>query len=607
MKKKWCEAGVWLVIVGLSTLPLEAQAQVAAPPSKTPASSAPAKAEDENADTIFDEYFDQSFDEVWEGLQAGNKEALDAAIAKAPRDAKAYDKRGDYYLMRNEYDKALADYQQAAKLDPKWMEPHCDMGLLYRDQNNVAKALTEYAKAVALDTGITALLSRADYYNHLGREKEMLADYDVMVRRSPREISSYRERGDYFLKQRQYDKALLDFNQLVALKPKESDFYFRQGQALRALGRTDDAIAAFYKIHEVDPKRDVPVYELGLTYLKSESYDLALENFNKDLAAHDQRVVSYLGRGQAYYGLGKFTAGQNDFDKAIEINKNLRDPNTEFSIENILNFARNTDIAQAYFFRSLILSRRLGLLSKDKDMEPAATDAMEAVELDPKLADEYLKQTLPMIGDDNRKYGAFALLTGVAGMQPKNTRVLLQLAQAQKQTFHTKEAIATYTQVLALEPKSVAALRGRADVIAYSSFPYKPADWLPVVADWKSVLLLSPNDADALANLAFAQYNCEQTADGIATSRQLLKLDATKSYSHILLGVGLAINHDTNGAMAEVKEWITKLSEAEADKAARAIGGAKTHYPMNTALTAIYALIPETEEEEEENENPYFL
>jgi len=595
MKNKQVIA-MWAIAAGFVCYCGAAWAQVAAP----------ATAKDDGTQvgtSIFDDYFKQV-------QQEWDQEAMakaNAAIAKNPKDARAYDTRGYFFFKGKKYDEALKDFQRAATLDPKSTEPHIYMAELYSERKVAAKALAEYNKAVALDApGTDALYRRADYFQTLGREAEMLADYATIIQREPKIGRAYRQRGQYFLRQNQYDKALSDFNKLIELKPNDADYYLLQGQALRGLGQTDDAFVAFFKIHELDPKREVPVYELGLTYLKSQSYDLALENFNKDLAANDQRVLSYLGRGQAYYSLEKYAAGQNDFNKAIELNKKFSDPQAEISIKSILNRASNQEMAQAYLFRSLIMARRLGMLSKENELEPAAKDAMEAVELDPKLADEYLTKTQPMLKDDRQKYGAFALLKGVAGTQPKNTRVLLQLAQAQKLTFHTKEAIATYTQLLALDPKSVVALRGRADVIVYSSVPYKTAEWLPAVADWKSVLLLSPNDANALANLAFAQYNAEQTANGIATSRQLLKLDATKPYAHILLGVGLAINGDMDGAITEVRDWIDKVEDEEIDKAARVIGGAKTHYPANEVLPIIFKLVPE-KEEEEENDNPYFV
>lgn len=64
---------------------------------------------------------------------------LDAAIQRNPEDAKAYSTRGDAYLQKGEYDRAIADYNAAIKLDPtaeRWFQIALKLGYGDRDKIN---------------------------------------------------------------------------------------------------------------------------------------------------------------------------------------------------------------------------------------------------------------------------------------------------------------------------------------------------------------------------------------------------------------------------------------------------------------------------------------
>ncbi|HKI35481.1 MAG TPA: tetratricopeptide repeat protein [Gemmataceae bacterium] len=54
----------------------------------------------------------------------------DEAIPRAPWDADSYVKRGDGHAERGEYEKAIADYQEAMRLDPGHAEAHDSLAWL---------------------------------------------------------------------------------------------------------------------------------------------------------------------------------------------------------------------------------------------------------------------------------------------------------------------------------------------------------------------------------------------------------------------------------------------------------------------------------------------
>ena len=78
------------------------------------------------------------------GLAYADKEDYDRAIAdydKAleldPKDATAYNNRGFTYDKKGDYDKAIADYNKALELDPKDATAYNNRGIHLRQQRGL--------------------------------------------------------------------------------------------------------------------------------------------------------------------------------------------------------------------------------------------------------------------------------------------------------------------------------------------------------------------------------------------------------------------------------------------------------------------------------------
>jgi tetratricopeptide (TPR) repeat protein len=90
---------------------------------------------------------------------------------------------------KKNYDKALADYEQALRIDPQ-------EAVFYRDRGNVALARKQYDRA--------------------------LADYSEAIRQNPKYYVPFLQRGKVWVVKKQYARALADFNEVVRLDPKGS-------------------------------------------------------------------------------------------------------------------------------------------------------------------------------------------------------------------------------------------------------------------------------------------------------------------------------------------------------------------------------------------------
>ena len=83
------------------------------------------------------------------------------AIRLDPKYAKAYNNRGIAYRHKGEFDKAIADYTEAIRLDPKFAVAYCGRGIAYRRRPSYDKAIADYTEAIRLTRSWHARITTA--------------------------------------------------------------------------------------------------------------------------------------------------------------------------------------------------------------------------------------------------------------------------------------------------------------------------------------------------------------------------------------------------------------------------------------------------------------
>jgi tetratricopeptide (TPR) repeat protein len=116
-------------------------------------------------------------------LAGRNDEAIAAyqrAIQLDPKFAYPHNGLGNVYSDLGNYDDAIAAYQRAIQLDPKFAAPHNGLGVVYQLLGQYEKALSVYQKAVELapDRG-TYRGSLVGILRKLGREAEAQVQIEI--------------------------------------------------------------------------------------------------------------------------------------------------------------------------------------------------------------------------------------------------------------------------------------------------------------------------------------------------------------------------------------------------------------------------------------------
>jgi len=139
----------------------------------------------------------------------------------AKNDAIACNNRGLAYRDKGELDRAVADFNEAIRLDPEFALAYNNRGLAYRDKGELDRAIADHTEAIRLDPRFAvAFNSRGFTYDRKGERDRAIADYTEAIRLDPRFAVAFRNRGRAYLYAGALPKALADFSQSSELDPK---------------------------------------------------------------------------------------------------------------------------------------------------------------------------------------------------------------------------------------------------------------------------------------------------------------------------------------------------------------------------------------------------
>jgi tetratricopeptide (TPR) repeat protein len=135
----------------------------------------------------------RSFALVRQGNADANNGAYDRAIANFsdairfdPRNALAFYYRGLTYAKKGDNDRAIVDYSEALRIDPTRASPYYDRGVAYEKKRDNDRAIADYSEAIRLDPkNASAFNNRGVLYQTRGDNNRAIADYNEAIRLQP--------------------------------------------------------------------------------------------------------------------------------------------------------------------------------------------------------------------------------------------------------------------------------------------------------------------------------------------------------------------------------------------------------------------------------------
>jgi TonB family protein len=237
-----------------------------------------------------------------------------------PKDANAYDIRGNAYYANGDLDRAIAAYSEAIRLDPNDATAYNNRGIAYDARGEFDRAIADYNEAVRLDPkDAVTFNNRGETYRHKGDFDRAIADYNEAVRLDHKLSTAYGNRGTAYYAKGDLDRAIADYDQAVRLDPKDATAYNNRGIAYDARGDFDRAIADYSEAIRLNSKDAVTFSNRADTYRHKGDFDRAIADYNEAFRLDPKLAPAYGNRGNAYYAKGDLDRAIADYDQAVRL------------------------------------------------------------------------------------------------------------------------------------------------------------------------------------------------------------------------------------------------------------------------------------------------
>jgi tetratricopeptide (TPR) repeat protein len=234
-------------------------------------------------------------DETDDEIIAACTALIDNARVDPKQRSLAYSNRAYGYQGKGDLDRALADANEAIKLDPSSAKAFHRRGDVYKNRNQLDLALQDFTEAIRFDPQVAVF---------------------------------YVNRSNIYLGKHQYDLALRDVDEALRLDPSdEIQAVINRCNILTFKGELDAALADCRKGLQQHPKDPYPLSRIAFLYFKMDRLDDSISNYDAALAAPgldpETKAYTLYGRGLTKRKKGDQAGGDADIAAAKVLAKDV--------------------------------------------------------------------------------------------------------------------------------------------------------------------------------------------------------------------------------------------------------------------------------------------
>lgn len=214
-------------------------------------------------------------------IESGSAEGRALAIA--------YGNRGRALSLLKQYDRALADLDDAIRMEPHYpiaFSARAQIRALKNDRNG---AIADFTRAIELEPdSVGPYLNRALIFAQLGAFDRVLVDTTAVIDREPSSVNALIMRAGAHYRMKNLDAAIADITHGLAVQPKSARLH---------------SIRAYY-------------------YYNQKLYTQAIEDYSASIVA-EPSALTYAARASTYEDVGQRDRAIADYQKALALNPDL--------------------------------------------------------------------------------------------------------------------------------------------------------------------------------------------------------------------------------------------------------------------------------------------
>jgi tetratricopeptide (TPR) repeat protein len=250
------------------------------------------------------------------------------------------------------YDKSIADFKSALKIEPDSADTYKNLAFVYLSKGDNAAAVDPLKELIAREQSLDGykFLGEIYYVNGTnlkaqGKNDEAKAEFNKSIEVLEEGLKIYPDNAEMlvtlstaYIGADRGKEAIEKYKKLVDAKPDDKNIRYNYGVLLLGADDFAGAETQFKKAIEIDPEYDNAIYNLGVTYLKwgtylnkkadeegkvsdeyKAKYQLALPYLEKAVQMKDANAQTWELLGKVYSVLGMTEDANNAFKKADEM------------------------------------------------------------------------------------------------------------------------------------------------------------------------------------------------------------------------------------------------------------------------------------------------
>ena len=178
---------------------------------------------------------------------------LNEAIRLDPAYACAHTNRGRVYAIKRDLDRAMADYDEALRIDPTFALAYNNRGDAWAGRGNIERALIDFNAAIKYDPALAIAYGNRGYLHYRKRDMaRAIEDYSVQIKLGP-DVLAYINRGNAWRESEQLDRAVADYAEVIRLAPTDARGWRNRGMIRLYKGDNKGRLADYDKAVQYDP------------------------------------------------------------------------------------------------------------------------------------------------------------------------------------------------------------------------------------------------------------------------------------------------------------------------------------------------------------------
>ncbi|MFI9806407.1 tetratricopeptide repeat protein [Streptomyces sp. NPDC052301] len=245
---------------------------------------------------------------------------IDRAALDPESQAIAHVVRGNAFRARDDYERALTEYDRAVALDPESARTYVGRAVTRVLLQDFEGAIADLDHALVRDPDNAGNLTlRGDYHRRIGHYDAALRDLDRAIELAPALPAAWATRGATYHALARYDHALADVNRALEIDPDFVWGLVRRARLLRSRGDRERQLADLDRAVALDPEAPWVLCERGDALSAVGREEEALADYRKAVALDPDYPSVYASRGALHCKHGRDEEALADLDHALSL------------------------------------------------------------------------------------------------------------------------------------------------------------------------------------------------------------------------------------------------------------------------------------------------